>query len=161
MSAEFIEYDVVVMSQMCDLVQRKLDLVLVCPIWHLSEFENKSDLFKSRTGKEALRRGNAPGCYLLSDFLPATSNGTSCFTGSRARGFEFSRVHQIAWVASWAHPPWTRRLTDHQNTNPAQTSGRLHHIRPVIRHGEPTVRATYASWLLMCSNRLKTAWWGR
>jgi len=65
MSAEVIEYDVVVMSQTCDLVQRKLDLVLVCPIWHLSEFENRSDFFKSRTGKEALRRGNAPGHHLL------------------------------------------------------------------------------------------------
>ncbi len=65
MSAEVIEYDVVVMSQTCDLVQRKLDLVLVCPIWHLSEFENRSDFFKSRTGKEALRRGNAPGYHLL------------------------------------------------------------------------------------------------
>ena len=39
--AEVIEYDVVIMSQSCDLVQRKLDLVLVCPIWPLSEFEKR------------------------------------------------------------------------------------------------------------------------
>jgi hypothetical protein len=34
--AEVIEYDVVIMSQSCDLEQKKLELVLVCPIWTLS-----------------------------------------------------------------------------------------------------------------------------
>ncbi len=38
-----------------NLVQRKLDLVLVCPIWPLSKFEERSDFFKSKKGKEALR----------------------------------------------------------------------------------------------------------
>jgi hypothetical protein len=60
-----INYDVVIMSQSCDLVQRKLDLVLVCPVWPLNEFEKKSDFFKSKEGKEALRRGNVPGYHLL------------------------------------------------------------------------------------------------
>jgi len=60
-----IKYNVVVMSQSCDLVQRKLDLVLVCPIWPLSEFEKRSEFFKSRKGKEALRQGNVPGYHLL------------------------------------------------------------------------------------------------
>lgn len=45
---EIIKYDVIVMSQSCDLVQRKLDLVLVCPVWSLSEFEKRSDFFRSR-----------------------------------------------------------------------------------------------------------------
>lgn len=62
---DVIEYDVVVMSQSCDLIQRKLDLVLVCPVWPLSEFEERSDFFKSKKGKEALRRGNIPGYHLL------------------------------------------------------------------------------------------------
>jgi hypothetical protein len=60
-----ISYDVVVMSQSCDLVQEKLDLVLVCPIWSLGDFEKRSDYFRSRKGKEALRRGNIPGYHLL------------------------------------------------------------------------------------------------
>ena len=64
-SVEVIEYDVVIMSQSCDLLQKKLDLVLVCPICLLSEFENISDIFRSRKGKEALRRGNVPGYHLL------------------------------------------------------------------------------------------------
>ena len=53
------------MSQSCDLVQGKLELVLVCPVWPFSEFEERSDFFKSRKGKEALRRGNVPGYHLL------------------------------------------------------------------------------------------------
>jgi len=60
-----INYDVVIMSQSCDLVQRKLDLVLICPIWPLSEFERRSDFFKGRKGKESLRQGNVPGYHLL------------------------------------------------------------------------------------------------
>ncbi|MGR3311439.1 MAG: hypothetical protein ACUZ77_11785 [Candidatus Brocadiales bacterium] len=62
---EYIDYDVVIMSQSCDLAQRKLDLVLVCPVWPLSEFEKIDDFIKSRKGKEALRQGNVPGYHLL------------------------------------------------------------------------------------------------
>jgi hypothetical protein len=64
-NVEIIKYDVVVMSQSCDIVQRKLDLVLVCPVWSLSEFEKRSDFFRSGRGKEALRQGNVPGYHLL------------------------------------------------------------------------------------------------
>jgi len=64
-SVDVIEYDVVILSQSCDLIQRKIDLVLVCPIWSLNEFENRSDFFKSKNGKEALRQGNVPGYHLL------------------------------------------------------------------------------------------------
>lgn len=64
-SADVIEYDVVIMSQSCDLAHRKLDLVLVCPVWSLSEFEERSEFFKGKEGKEALRQGNVPGYHLL------------------------------------------------------------------------------------------------
>jgi hypothetical protein len=60
-------YDVVVMSQSCDLAQEKLDLVLVCPHWSLEEFGAENEHFKSQKGKEELRRGNVPGYHLLSE----------------------------------------------------------------------------------------------
>lgn len=63
--ADFEEYDVVVMSQSCDLVLKKIDLVLVCPIWTLSNLEYENDFLKSRNGKEQLRQGNVPGYHLL------------------------------------------------------------------------------------------------
>jgi hypothetical protein len=50
-----VAYNVVVMSQSCDLVQGKLDLVLVCPIWPLSEFEKTSEYYKSKIKKEKRR----------------------------------------------------------------------------------------------------------
>lgn len=59
------EYDVVVMSQSCDLEYRKLNIVLVCPVWSLNEFGEKSSYFKGSKGKEALRRGHLPGYHLL------------------------------------------------------------------------------------------------
>jgi len=58
-------YDVVVMSQSCDIAQRKIDLVLICPVWPLRKFEEKSSFFKGKDGKEALRRGNVHGYHLL------------------------------------------------------------------------------------------------
>ena len=64
-SAEVIEYDVAIMSQSCDLEQKKIDLVLVCPVWFLSEFEGRSKFFREKSGKEALRQGNVPGYHLL------------------------------------------------------------------------------------------------
>jgi hypothetical protein len=63
--ARVVVYNVVVMSQSCDLMQRKLDLVLVCPIWPLSELEKINPYYRSSKGKESLRRGNLPGYHLL------------------------------------------------------------------------------------------------
>ena len=59
------ELDVVVMSQSCDLEQKKLDLVLVCPHWSISEFGDQQNYFRSSRGKEELKRGGAPGYHLL------------------------------------------------------------------------------------------------
>lgn len=65
LDAYIVEYDVIVLSQSCDLEQEKLDLVLVCPHWSLEEFAQQNDFFKSRKGKEELRRGNIPGYHVL------------------------------------------------------------------------------------------------
>ncbi len=59
------EYDVVVMSQSCDLEQAKLDFVLVCPHWSLEELGHRNEYLKSSKGKEDLRRGHIPGYHLL------------------------------------------------------------------------------------------------
>jgi len=68
-SAEVIQYDVVVMSQSCDLMQKKLDLVLVCPVWPMSQMESQSAFFAGSDGKERLRQGNVPGYHLLNECL--------------------------------------------------------------------------------------------
>jgi hypothetical protein len=59
------EYDVVVMSQSCDLIERKIKLVIVCPMWSLSAFEEENLDFKSKGAKENLRQGKYIGLHLL------------------------------------------------------------------------------------------------
>ena len=62
---DIIEYDVVVMSQSCDLIAKKIDLVLLSPFFSLAEVEERYDFLRSNSGKEDLRRGNIPGYHLL------------------------------------------------------------------------------------------------
>ncbi len=69
LQVEVIEYDVIVMSQSGDLVEKKLESVLVCPIWKLNEFENKNPSYKSPKMKESLRRGYLPGYHLLNRWI--------------------------------------------------------------------------------------------
>ncbi|MHA1727346.1 MAG: hypothetical protein ACTSWY_01280 [Promethearchaeota archaeon] len=64
-SANYTEYNVLIMSQSCDLINKKLELVLVCPFWELSEIEKKYPWFASNRNKEKLRRGNQPNYHLL------------------------------------------------------------------------------------------------
>jgi hypothetical protein len=64
-SFEIVEYDVIIMSQSCDIVFKKIDLVLVCPVWKLSDLEIRDAFIKSSGGKETLRQGNIPGYHLL------------------------------------------------------------------------------------------------
>jgi len=75
LDAEAVVYDVVVMSQSCDLEQGKIDAVLVCPHWSLTEFSDNEEYFKSKQGKKDLQRENTPGYHLLNscnlnDWLP-------------------------------------------------------------------------------------------
>lgn len=58
-------YNVVVMSQSCDLVNKKLNIILVCPCWELSEMERSHSWFRSKDNKEHLRRGHQPNYHLL------------------------------------------------------------------------------------------------
>jgi hypothetical protein len=65
--AEVKNYNVIVISQSCDLEFKKVDLVLVCPYWELSQFEKMNNFYKSTEGKESLRRGYLPGYHLLNE----------------------------------------------------------------------------------------------
>ncbi len=58
-------FDIVVVSQSCDLVQDKLELVQVCPFWTLETMAQQVEFFRGKRGREELRRGNLPGYHLL------------------------------------------------------------------------------------------------
>jgi len=63
--ADIRVYDVVVMSQSCDLQHDKLHLVLVCPVWDLVLFGHENPYYGSRKAHEQLRRGQFPAYHLL------------------------------------------------------------------------------------------------
>ena len=64
-SVEVVRYDIVVMSQSCDLVNGKVDLVLVCPVYTLSESEKENPFLKDKGAKEKLRQGYMVALHLL------------------------------------------------------------------------------------------------
>jgi hypothetical protein len=64
-SIKFIEYDVIVISQSCDLENNKLNIIQVCQLSPLTKFQEKSDYYKSKIGLSALLKGYLPGYHLL------------------------------------------------------------------------------------------------
>src|SRR3990172_3321938 len=65
MEATIRDYNVLILSQSCDLEQGKLETVLVCPHWPLSTLAEREEFFRSSKGKEEVRRGNVPGFHML------------------------------------------------------------------------------------------------
>lgn len=65
LSADIAEYDVIVMSQSCDLLLEKVELVLVCPFYSLTDLGNLSSGYRSADMKEKLRQGYVVGFHLL------------------------------------------------------------------------------------------------
>lgn len=57
-------YNVIIMSQSCDIENDKIELVLLCPVWPIENME-KIDFYKGHKGKEELRKGNVVGYHLL------------------------------------------------------------------------------------------------
>jgi hypothetical protein len=62
---ERLRSDVLVLSQTCDLLNDKVQVVLVCPVFSLAELATSTELLRSKRGREELRRGNLPGYHLL------------------------------------------------------------------------------------------------
>ncbi len=58
-------YDVIIMSQSCDLSAKKIDLVLVCPLYTLTELGESFSEYKTRGMKERLKKGWIVGYHLL------------------------------------------------------------------------------------------------
>lgn len=63
--------DVVIMTQSCDLAHDKVEDVILCPHWSLSEVEKVDKSLQDRNKKESIRRGNQPGYHMLPSFEKA------------------------------------------------------------------------------------------
>lgn len=55
----------IVLSQSCDIVNDKIESLIICPLWPLQALIDNDSYFASSKGREELRRGNAPAYHLL------------------------------------------------------------------------------------------------
>ncbi|MEX0715022.1 MAG: hypothetical protein WD066_00465 [Planctomycetaceae bacterium] len=59
-------FDLIVITQTCDLVNGKAAMVALCPIWTLEEFESYIDpAFRSKGRWEEVRKGRIEGLHML------------------------------------------------------------------------------------------------
>jgi hypothetical protein len=68
--AEIQTFDVVVMTQSCDIQHNKVDNLLLCPWWDLWDFVRQAQSSGQNWGtkiRDALRKGNLPGYHLLNE----------------------------------------------------------------------------------------------
>ncbi|MDX1970492.1 MAG: hypothetical protein SFV23_25205 [Planctomycetaceae bacterium] len=62
---EVLSARLIVMTQSCDLVNRKAEHVALCPIHTLGEFESANPSFAKKGAWEAVRKGRMEGLHLL------------------------------------------------------------------------------------------------
>ena len=91
------KYNVVVMSQSCDLQQGNIDIVLVCPSVPLDDFGEANTYYQGSKGREALRRGYCPGYHLLNRCeLPGFESGFIVVDFRNVFGVHFSFLKALA-----------------------------------------------------------------
>jgi hypothetical protein len=60
-----IEYDLIILTQSCDLEQRKVRLVATCPIFSLPEFETVNPAFARKGRWNEVLKGRIEGLHML------------------------------------------------------------------------------------------------
>src|SRR6266702_6752337 len=64
-SGKVLEYDVIVVTHSCDLLQKQLETVLVCPLLTLDEISQEKPNFAHKKMQEHMRQGHNPGYHML------------------------------------------------------------------------------------------------
>src|SRR4051812_24639604 len=73
------EYDLVILTQSCDLEQRKIRLVATCPIYTLVDFEVVNPAFSRKGRWNEVLKGRVEGLHLLaSPTCPRRQPRRSC-----------------------------------------------------------------------------------
>lgn len=65
---------VVVLSQACDLSNKKIDSVVLYKVWPLKELITVNEYYKSSKAKESLRQGKEPSYHLLNAYTSEHAN---------------------------------------------------------------------------------------
>ena len=69
-----IEYDLIILTQSCDLEQRKVRLVATCPIFSLDEFEAVNPAFARKGRWNEVLKGRIEGLHLLASPIAPEDN---------------------------------------------------------------------------------------
>jgi hypothetical protein len=62
------EENAIILSQSCDIINKKIDSIILCPIFAFAELTDEGKPFYSPKEREILRRGNSPAHHLLNKF---------------------------------------------------------------------------------------------
>lgn len=96
--------DLIVVTQSCDLENGKNELVALCPIYTLAEFENANPKAAQKGFWEQVRRGKIEGFYMLSP-LQNPENNREClvvdFREIYSLPFEFLTKHAESLENRW------------------------------------------------------------
>ena len=87
-----IEYDLIVLTQSCDLEQRKVRLVAACPIFTLAEFEAVNPAFARKGRWNEVLKGRVEGLHLLASPTAPDDN-------RQALVVDFREIYRLPKVA--------------------------------------------------------------
>ncbi|HCI81798.1 MAG TPA: hypothetical protein DHW02_19150 [Ktedonobacter sp.] len=85
LNAKEYRYDVIVMTQSCDLRPDKVKWVVLCPYWSLEEIINKREKFRPRKMQEKIRQGNIPNLHMLN----------ACTLNELSQGIQIVDFHSV------------------------------------------------------------------
>jgi len=60
--------DFIILTQACDIINDKIDSIVMCPVWALSFLMKKDSYYNSKNGRESIRQGKEPAYHLLNSY---------------------------------------------------------------------------------------------
>ena len=98
------EFDLIVLTQSCDLEQNKVRLVAMCPIFSIEAFEQKNPEFKKKGRWNEVRKGRMEGLHMLGAQNNPTNNREAFVVDFReiySLPFEYLFKHATELGARW------------------------------------------------------------
>jgi hypothetical protein len=98
------EYDLIVVTQSCDLEQRKVRLVATCPIFTIPEFETVNPAFAKKGRWNEVLKGRVEGLHLLASPIVPENNRDALVVDFReiySLPFDYLALHANQLGARW------------------------------------------------------------
>jgi hypothetical protein len=108
-------FDLIIVTQSCDLENGKNDLVALCPIYTLAEFEEENPKAAQKGFWEQVRKAKIEGFHLLSPFQNPENNRECLVVDFReiySLPFEFLTKHAASLETRWRlKPPYLEHFS--------------------------------------------------